>query len=288
MRTSLPTLKAEAEALAAAAPRLSPRAGEASAAHPGAAGRRRAGTGEDFWQYRNYNAEDGSTRIDWRRSARGDRLFVRETELETARSFLFWIDPSPGFHWRSSPTTSTKADRAAILFMAFASQLARAGERCGALGGPRNPVNGQRAPMRMAEDLWGLEGASAFPKPNKDPATVLIASDFYTPLEDWRSRLTELAGRNRYGALLAIADPAEAEYPFEGRVRFSLPGAKTSRLIGRAENIRSDYLERFNQRRQDLSDIAAELGWRLITHKTNDAPSPVLAQLNALVLEAAN
>ena len=93
---------------------------------------------------------------------------------------------------------------------------------------------------------------------------------------------------SRYGALLAIADPAEAEYPFEGRVRFSLPGAKTSRLIGRAENIRSDYLERFNQRRQDLSDIAAELGWRLITHKTNDAPSPVLAQLNALVLEAAN
>ena len=37
---------------------------------------------------------DTAQRIDWRRSARGDDVFVRETELETARTFLFWCDPS--------------------------------------------------------------------------------------------------------------------------------------------------------------------------------------------------
>lgn len=287
MRASLPQLKAEADALAAAAPRLTAAAGAASTAQPGAAGRRRAGLGEHFWQYRAYGQEDGASRIDWRRSARSDQqLYVRETELETARSFLFWIDPSPGFHWRSSDHIHAKASRAAVLFMALGYLLARAGERVGALGGPRKAATGQRAPMTMAEDLWALDGDAPFPQVNAHPAAILIASDFYSPLEEWKARLTPLAARNRMGVLLAVADPVEIAYPFEGRVRFSRPGAERTRLIGRAENIKDAYHKRFRERREAMGALAASLGWRLFEHDVAQSPAPALAELAASVAEA--
>ena len=55
-----------------------------AASAPGFHGRRRAGQGEAFWQYRDHRAEDGARLVDWRRSARGDRFFVREREREAA------------------------------------------------------------------------------------------------------------------------------------------------------------------------------------------------------------
>ena len=123
----LSQLKAEASALAGDLGTLTTHARAASAAHLGSAGRRKSGMGENFWQYRRHTAEDGADRIDWRRSAREENLFVRETELETARTFLFWNDPSAGFHWSSGDTLPYKADRALLLCMALAGALSRSG-----------------------------------------------------------------------------------------------------------------------------------------------------------------
>ncbi|MEO0823421.1 MAG: DUF58 domain-containing protein, partial [Pseudomonadota bacterium] len=76
---SLPPLLVEAERLVA------------STFH-GVHGRRRAGPGESFWQYRAAQPGDTLASIDWRRSARSDRLYVREMEWEAAETVLFWVD----------------------------------------------------------------------------------------------------------------------------------------------------------------------------------------------------
>jgi uncharacterized protein (DUF58 family) len=266
----LSQLKAEASALAGDLGTLSTRARAASAAHLGSAGRRRSGTGENFWQYRRHTQEDGAERIDWRRSAREEHLFVRETELETARTFLFWVDPSVGFNWSSAPEVITKGDRALTLCMALAGALSRSGERCGALGGGRGAVTGARAPARVGEDIRDFKADLPFPRPPRDNAAVVICSDFYSSLDTWRERLKPLAAKCRDGALLQVCDPIEEAYPFDGRVRFFRPGEDRERLIGRAESIRDGYLEKFSKRRQDMSDLAAEFGWRFITHNTSE------------------
>lgn len=277
MRAPIATLKAEADALAAHLPGFTAHIGAASASHLGGAGRRRAGAGEHFWQYRNYMREDGAERIDWRRSARGDRLFVRETELETARTFLFWCDPSNGFHWRSADHLPTKAERAIVLEMALASILAKSGERCGALGGARPAAMGARAAIRVGEDLWSFPPDAVFPASNRDAATVILASDFYASMDTWRARLHALSARNRTGIILAICDPVEEDYPFEGRMRLSAPGEETSRLLGRAENVRDAYIARFHARRQEVQTLAAEIGWGFVVHRTDQAPAIALS-----------
>lgn len=272
----LSQLKAEAAALAGDLGTLTTRARAASAAHLGSAGRRRSGTGENFWQYRRHTQEDGAERVDWRRSAREEHLFVRETELETARTFLFWTDPSPGFHWSSEAPVIYKADRALLVCMALAGALSRSGERCGALGGGRGPVSGGRAPARVGEDIRNFRTDMPFPRPPRDTAAIVIASDFYSPLDEWRARLAPIAAKCRDGVLFQVCDPIEEDYPFLGRVRFFRPGQDRERLIGRAESIRDGYLDKFTQRRADMLNLAGELGWRFVSHVTSeDARTPL-------------
>src|SRR5947209_10892901 len=69
--------------LAARVPRLILEARRvASTVIHGLHGRRRAGSGENFWQYRRFVNGEPSTNVDWRRSARDDHLYVREREWE--------------------------------------------------------------------------------------------------------------------------------------------------------------------------------------------------------------
>ncbi|NLH83533.1 MAG: DUF58 domain-containing protein, partial [Phyllobacteriaceae bacterium] len=97
-------------------------------------GRRRAGSGETFWQYRPYAPGEPVQAIDWRRSARGDELYVREREWEAAHAVEIVLDLSASMDWRSDLASVTKATRALVLALALADLLGRAGERVGAPG----------------------------------------------------------------------------------------------------------------------------------------------------------
>ncbi len=260
-------LLAEADGLARSLPRLSARTRASEAAHFGSAGRRRAGAGEQFWQYRRYADEDAADRIDWRRSGKGDNLYVRETEFETSRTFLFWCDPHPGFDWTGASDRPTKADRARASLLAVAALLVREGERVGVLGAGRAPGFGKGAVNRMAEDLLSL-GESTPPAPRQD-AAVVIASDFYDAPDLWADRLSPIAQRCRDGVLLAVQDPTEAQFPFEGRVRLARPGDERRRVIGRAEAFRDDYQTAFAARRAALETLATTFGWTFLTHQTD-------------------
>src|SRR5262249_53851483 len=64
-------------------------------------GRRRAGSGENFWQYRRFISGEPASRVDWRRSARDDHLYVREREWEAAHTVWVWPDRSPSMIFAS-------------------------------------------------------------------------------------------------------------------------------------------------------------------------------------------
>ena len=100
----------------------------------GVHGRRRAGSGETFWQFRPFLSGEPSSRVDWRRSAREERAFVREREWEAAHTVWIWFDRSPSMQFASSLSRASKVDRAVLLALAFADLCVRGGERAGLLG----------------------------------------------------------------------------------------------------------------------------------------------------------
>ncbi len=100
----------------------------------GVHGRRRAGVGETFWQFRPFVWGESTTRIDWRRSARDDRIYVREREWEAAHTIWIWSDRSTSMAYQSSLAQTSKLDRAIVLGLACADLLVRGGERVGIPG----------------------------------------------------------------------------------------------------------------------------------------------------------
>ncbi|WP_418152717.1 DUF58 domain-containing protein [Litorimonas sp. RW-G-Af-16] len=210
----------------------------------GVHGRRRAGQGETFWQYRNYDKSDPATRIDWRRTARGDQVFIRDNEWEAANSVYIWRNGAAGMNWRSARKLPTKQDRASVITLALASLLMRSGERCAIIGESERPRAGrvgfEQLSQRMARstgDAKHLDG--------KVPAhaKMVIASDFLESKDVWRHRLSRLSGRPVSGVLLHIIDPAEEAFPYKGRLEMRIPGLGKlpSFLVGRAENAQEEY-----------------------------------------------
>jgi uncharacterized protein (DUF58 family) len=250
-----------------------------AASAPGFHGRRRAGQGEAFWQYRDHRAEDGARLVDWRRSARGDRFFVREREREAAQTAWFWIDQEPGFKWTSDPARPTKLYRAQTIALALAILLARGGERVGMLG--LAPRRGPRAVDRLAQDF--LEPLRDAAPPSR--SCVIFFSDFYAPVETWRARLAAAASAGATGALVMVADPAEEDFPFRGRTLFHAPGGRVETLVGRAEAARDTYVERLQTHRRTIRTLGGELGFPALLHRTDHGAAPALAMLISLVSE---
>src|SRR5204862_7169558 len=58
-------------------------------------GRKRAGPGEQFWQYRRFLSGEPARNVYWRRSARDGILYVREQEWAASHTVWIWPDRSP-------------------------------------------------------------------------------------------------------------------------------------------------------------------------------------------------
>src|SRR5437588_12586416 len=125
----------EARSLAEGMPRLilEARRIAATVVH-GLHGRKRAGPGENFWQYRRFLSGEPARRVDWRRSARDEHLYVREQEWEAAHTVWLWPDRSPSMAFRSQLAQESKLDRCLVVTFALAEILVQAGERAGMPG----------------------------------------------------------------------------------------------------------------------------------------------------------
>src|SRR4029077_18972961 len=124
----------------------------------GVHGRRRVGQGETFWQFRQYQPGDAASDIDWRESAKSQRLYVRETEWEAAQSVWLWRDPSASMDYTSAGYIAgagwpSKRDRADLILVALASLLVRGGERLTLLGSGIAPLTGRVALTRLVQLL---------------------------------------------------------------------------------------------------------------------------------------
>lgn len=252
----------------------------------GSHGRRQAGLGESFWQFRNYHPEDGSKRIDWRRSARGDRLYVREKELELAVNFRLWLDPRADFDWKSTGQLRKKREIAAIMLLALARALMRGGERVSILR--NSSSNGLRnAPFTVGkiEDLaWQLFSLpEQFPAAKAGRVAYLIASDFYEPIDVWRARLAPLQAIGQSGILLCVSDPVEENFPFSGRTRFRIPSGGDPIMVERAEAIGDAYRQALAQRRQQLQELAKRSAFALVRMQSDQEIAPKLASMAALL-----
>src|SRR2546430_306418 len=141
----------EARSLAQSMPRLilEARRIAATVIH-GLHGRRRPGPGENFWQYRRFLSGEPARRVDWRRSARDEHLYVREREWEAAHTVWIWPDRSPSMMFASPRIPDTKLDRTLVIGFALGQLLVEGGERIG-IPGLMRPTADRNVIEKMAQ-----------------------------------------------------------------------------------------------------------------------------------------
>ncbi len=258
----------------------------------GVHGRRRTGQGESFWQFRPYQWGDQATDIDWRRSARSDSHYVRETEWEAAESVWLWRDASPSMNYCSSPQVPQKSDRAALLLVALASLLVRGHERVALLGSGQLPSSSRAALIRLAAEM---EQPASAPLPDfgvprlrlSHRGELVLIGDFLSSLEDLAAVIGSYAAAGIRGHMVQVLDPAEESLPFTGRVLFKGLEQDGQALFGKVESVRPDYQKALAAHRQGLTDLAGSVGWTFSLHHTDRPPETALLALY-LALSGAN
>jgi uncharacterized protein (DUF58 family) len=267
---------AAAQSLAARLPGLLVEAERvASTVMQGSHGRRRSGSGDSFWQYRPFMPGDPVNRIDWRRSARSDRVSIRETEWEAAQTVVLWLDPASRLDWRSYAAPVTKRMRAQLLALATGILLLRAGERVRLAGAELRNFQGRSAIERLAQAIptyaFDLD-AAVVPR----HARLLLISDFLFELPEVAALIGPVAGLAPRPALVQVLDPAEAQLPYEGRIELRDAAGEHRELLRNASSAAETYALRFQAHQEGLRQVATHLGGTLVTCGTEEAASPAL------------
>jgi len=275
-------LKAEAAGLAARLPALVIEARmTARSVRHGVHGRRRAGPGENFWQFRPFMSGEPAQSVDWRRSARETRAYVREREWEAAQTLHIWIDRSHSMDFASPLAAASKRERAIVLALALADLAVQGGERV-ALIGLTQPIAAHDVIERFALAL-GQAGESVEDVPPTAPigarAKVALFGDFLAEPQRLDAAFRALASDGAGGVASMIADPIEENFPFRGAVDF-LGKRDDARLRSlNAEGLREAYLKRLGAQRESVAATCKALGWSFLPHRTDAAPASALLAL---------
>lgn len=274
-----PYLRSQAAQLGSAFPPLLAQANQlAQTLLMGGHGRKRAGRGEEFWQYRPAQVGDPARAIDWRRSAHSDGHFIREQEWQAAQTLYLWCDGAASMRFASTAELPEKSQRAAVLTLALSLVLMKGNERVALLGHAMRPRTGARQISQMSEAL--SEPIEAGPAADADldmsqcqsHSQALFLSDFLGPIEVIEAAVRQAAERGMTGVLYQVLDPAEEQFPFEGRTIFEAMSGGVSFETLRAADLKSRYLEKLAERRDALRTMARTAGWHFGTH-TTDAPA---------------
>jgi len=274
----------ESRTLAASLPRLvlEARRIAANVIH-GLHGRRRAGAGESFWQYRRFVSGEPAQNVDWRRSARDDHLYVREQEWEAAHTVWLWPDRSLSMAFASRQARDSKLERGLIVSFALAELLVAGGERVG-VPGLMNPTSSRSVIDKMAQAILHDTATRASLPPSFVPsalAEIVVLSDFWSPIGEIQTMLAGLSASGAHGTLVQVVDPAEENFPYSGRVEFVEPESGGVITAGRAEKWAGDYMARLALHRDQIRAEANSLDWLFSTHTTSRSAAELLLFLHS-------
>ena len=207
------------------------------------------GPGMELNDVREYQPGDDVRLIDWNITARADRPFVRESQVERALDVWLLLELSASVEWGTTRCLKRDLD---LEFAAVASQLlSRHGHRIGALlfaDRPLSfvpPANGRNHSMRL------LAGIQAAPRQERRGRTdlqaalaragamfrhrslVIVVSDFLVP-DGWQHELHRLAQRHEVVAV-HLHDPRERQLPDIGIAVLEDPETGNQMVVNTAD-----------------------------------------------------
>jgi uncharacterized protein (DUF58 family) len=189
---------------------------------------RKGGAGHDFWQYRDFQNGDHARAIDWKQSAKSDRLLIRQKEKEIQRRTSIWLqnDSSMAF---GAPEKYECGSVIALVAAMLCENRHDPVSLCGVGYISLDTMTDILANKQYRPDVSGMSAEEIF-----------LIGDFLSPSHEIFNGIPD----NKTVHLIQILDPAELDLPFDGRVIFELPAGSGSEHILNVDSIRTEYKAR--------------------------------------------
>ncbi len=242
------------------------------ALHRGAHGRRKAGGGDDFWQFRDYRQGDSPRQVDWKQTAKTDRVFLREREEAAPQSLFFYREPSPSMDYASRSRGMSKRDYADVIWLAMGYMAVKAGERITVPGYAPSYVSRQetipdmyaRADFASAGSIQDMQG--------------FMVHDFCKPADEVKKFIDALVNQGNGGLIVHLSDPAETSFPFSGHIILQ-DDQKTSLDIPAAHSMRDIYLQKFRAHKAEIESYILRKGFTYLHITTDMTPASALVKI---------
>lgn len=242
---------------------------------------RKAGSGEQFWQFREYTPSDRPQDIDWRQSAKSDGIYTRQKEWQTTQTAVFWANKTASMDFRSKKALHSKEEAARILTLALALLMTRAGEQIGWFGALRTGRS-ELAIERLGDRLLDQDDKTAslpdYMQHRLTPnSSFIMTGDFLEPIEKTREAFKKLSAQSSNGLAIQILDPAELDLPYSGRVIFENAEKDNHELINHVSSIRAEYKSRIENHIHEFQNLCRECHWDYALHRTDKPVKDTLA-----------
>ena len=240
-------------------------------------GRRIAGAGSDFWQFRKFeNGLDSPRLINWKQSAKSDGLFVRETEWSAPQTLSIMVNRTAD-HFIDHP--KSKAYLNTLIALALGYVYSDAYEKvridCGEflqMDRPSDQAEIAETSMRPNNQAWQLSSANNIPQKSK----ALLLSSFFNDTEKLSEYIPQYAERGVTGSLLQVLTKDEITFPFSGRVKFENATKSTVFQSDQARALRAEYLEKLQHNNERLQSIATASDWTVLSMSIEQDPREIL------------
>jgi uncharacterized protein (DUF58 family) len=240
-------------------------------------GRRTAGAGSDFWQFRKFeNGLDSPRLISWKQSAKSDGLFVRETEWSAPQTLSIVVDRTvDNFIDHPKSKAYLNALIALTLGYAYSDVSEKVRIDCGEflhMERPRDHVEIANALLRPAESNWRLPATNDIPQNSK----ALLLSSFFNDLGQLREFLAQVTERGITGCLVQVVTNDELTFPFSGRVKFENAAGASVFQSNQARGLKTEYLKKLANNQHQLNLLARSCGWTFFPISVEQDPREIL------------
>ena len=253
---------------------------------------KKTGSGESFWQYRNYQAGDRPQDIDWKRSAKSDTVYIRQKEKQTPQSVFIWIDENASMSFSSDKKQDTKFETAQTLCMALCILFERSGEKTSLLHAGR-PGHGAKHLQDIANQISTLDcegdteeiALASYAGNLSANAQCILISDFWQPIEAIEKTVSTLRSKTNAITMLHICDPAEITLPYKGHTVFRNFAGGERIKIPNVSDIQKEYQERIQEHLRALAQLAQKNRWRYHRHQTDHDLIDTLRQRSIMLAQ---
>jgi uncharacterized protein (DUF58 family) len=190
------------------------------------------GAGQEFSQYRSYQAGDDLRQLDWKMFARSERYYIKEAEIETNITVKFMLDASRSMEYEENGITKLQYAKVMIASLAYLAR--KQGDTFGLFTVNDQQIKSvlprfeQQQFIRFLTELVRVQGEGKWEK-SKDieqlfdhhgKEMIVFITDLYDDREDIQHFISRLKTKRNEVIVFHLMGEHETQLDFEGSFTF--------------------------------------------------------------------